>query len=368
MNTQSTGNREENAPRTSPATPYLPIGGVPVVAPGRTTASPETGEVAPGDRVLVDTTDAEALLADKARRKQIEDDLRRMGMSPAEVQLLLNADARSFDPTAAEMGQPARSAPIPPSSVPQPASAPSNVKAAANANAKSSMHSMQAFAAELMAQKAAAQTQAVRQVSLDLSPFRESSRDEIREAETLLRDAAMYRRKENFREAEAKVRAALQLVPKDAAALELFGDILQGVARTNEALAAYQRAKEADPKRSSAERKYGELLVLQQQWDMTDTEATRTSSRLGIILSLLFPGLGQFNNRDYIKGTVFLALDALCIYLLAFSPWGFGTKQHHGLSIGLIAPVVLTVVAYITALIDTISSQQSGTKGRGWNI
>ena len=364
MNTQSTGNREQNVSETPQTNPYFPIGGVPLATPGRSPGATSAGEVAPGDRILVDTTDAEALLADKARRKQIEDELRRLGMSDIEVRRLLDADARSFDPTAEEMGKTGKPATSPAPMMPLPTSTPTKPVSAS----KSTMQSMQAFAAELMAQKAAAQTQAVREVSLDLPPFRESSREEIREAETLLRDAAMFRRKENFREAEAKVRAALQLVPRDAAALELFGDILQGVARTNEALAAYQRAKEADPKRSSAERKYGELLVLQQQWDMTDTEEMRTSHRLAIMLSLLFPGMGQFNNRDYIKGVVFLALDALCIYLLAFSPWGFGDKHQHGLSVGLVLPVVLTVVVYVVALIDTSTSQQSGNKGKGWSI
>lgn len=338
-----------------------------------------------GDRTIVDTVDADALLADAQRRKKIESDLRGMGLSPIEVQRLLNADSHSFDTTQvlpsasnpATMGSNAASGtrPVPstqlPTSVPMP---PIPTTALPNPTAKTarpSMQSIQSFAAELMAQKAAQQVQAVREVNLDLPPFRESSQQEVRQAEPILRDAAMLRRKEKFREAEIKVREALQFVPKDAAALELLGDILQGVARTDEALAVYKRALDSDPKRSSAERKYGELLVLQQKWDMTDPEAMRGSSKLAMMLSLLLPGLGQFHNGEIGKGVFFLALDALCVYLLAYSPWGFGGAQgRHGLSISLIICITITVVVYVYALIDTNASKTGDGKkgGRGWDI
>lgn len=334
----------------------------------------------PEDRILIDSTDAEALLADKARRQKIEEDLRRMGMSPVEIQKLLNAQSRSFDPTPEERQQSTKPVPSPSlPTTPQPTAPPANslfgagpVSKASKAAAasRSSLQSMQSFAADLMAQKAAAQQQKIQEFSLDLPQFRESSRDEIRQSETLLRDAAMLRRKENFKAAEEKVRMAIQLVPKDAAALELLGDILQGVARTDEALAAYKRALEADPKRNSSERKYGELLFLQQKWDTTDTEAMRGSSRLATMLSLLLPGLGQFHNRDWAKGITFLCLDLLCFYLLAYSPWGFGNHSRHGIGIGLIVSLALTVVIYIVALVDTIRTPQQSNdhKGRGWNI
>ena len=228
--------------------------------------------------------------------------------------------------------------------------------------ARASMESMQAYAAELMAQKAAAQVQTVREVSLDLPPFRESSMQEMRQAEPLLRDAAMLRRKEKFRDAEIKAREALQFVPKDAAALELLGDIVQGVARIDEALALYKRALEADPKRSSAERKYGELLVLQQNWNAVDPEAVDRNPWFARLLSLLLPGLGQFHNGEIGKGVFFLGLDAVCFFLLR-SPFGFGT--HHPIGLSQIACIVLTVVVYIAALADTNVVVQTGSRQRG---
>ena len=323
------------------------------------------------DRTIVDTTDADALLADAQKRKQIEDELRRLGMSGLEVQRLLNADARSFDPTAAELPASAptgRGAGLPAPNLPPAAMLPVKPSPAAAKNAKGSMQSMQALAAELMAQKAASQVQAVREVTLDLPPFRESSSQEARQAEPLLRDAAMLRRREKFRDAEVKCREALQYVPKDAAALELLGDILQGVARVEEAMAVYKRALDADPKRSSAERKYGELLVLQQNWSTTDPEAMRSNSRFRLLLSLVLPGLGQFNNGEPAKGVMFLVLDALWIYLLFYSP--FGLQNKHRLSASLIVCIVFTLVVYVVAFVDAKQSTQSSGRrsGSGWDL
>lgn len=334
-------------------------------------AAPSVGNAAENieDRTLVDTADADALLADAARRKKIEADLRGMGMSPLEVQRLLNAQSRSFDPGVEDAPTPvARPAALPNVPLPTRPAPPANPKNKAQA----SMQSMQSLAAELMAQKAAAQVQAVREVSLDLPPFRASSMQEVQQAEPLLRDASMLRRREKYRDAEVKAREALQLVPKDAAALELLGDILQGVARVDEAMAVYKRALEADPKRASAERKYGELLVLQQNWDAADPEAMKGSSKLAVMLSLLLPGLGQFHNGEIGKGVFFLALDAVCTYLLAYSPFGFGGAHgHRSLSLGLILCISITVVIYIVALVDTVHAGKAGGAkrgGSGWEI
>src|SRR5579862_5558436 len=53
--------------------------------------------------------DADALLADAARRNKVEQDLRRLGMTPDEVKRLLNADANSTDPLKRPSGAPASS-------------------------------------------------------------------------------------------------------------------------------------------------------------------------------------------------------------------------------------------------------------------
>jgi tetratricopeptide (TPR) repeat protein len=171
-------------------------------------------------------------------------------------------------------------------------------------------------------------------------------------AEGILRDASMLRRKEKFRDAEAKAREAIALTPSDAAALELLGDILQGVGKVDEALAAYKRATEADAKRSSAERKYGDLLMRQQNWNFGDPEAAPPNRWLNSILSLCLPGVGQAINGDWVKAICFFALDLVCAFLLFYSPWAVAQKGSHAGPITL-ASFALTIVTYIVSFIDS---------------
>jgi tetratricopeptide (TPR) repeat protein len=256
---------------------------------------------------------ADVLQADAARRMKLEQDLIKMGMKAEEIRRLLDAKANTSDPDAgppgSNVGRGARampSMPLSPPAAPTGRAAVSQRRAAREAD----LHS---FAAELQSNAAAAQTRAIEAASQALPAFRESSAQEIRQAEQLLREASIARRREKFREAEAKCRDAIALVPKDAAALELLGDLLQGVARTEEALAAYRRALEADPKRASAERKYGDLLARQQNWNAIDPEAVPKNPLVATMLSLLLPGSGQIYNGEWIKGTIIMACAVLCV-------------------------------------------------------
>jgi tetratricopeptide (TPR) repeat protein len=248
---------------------------------------------------------AEAYLADQVRRKQLERDLIAMGMSAEEIKRLLAANSHTTEPTKEELQSRKPSMPLPPPT--KPASNPSLMrgKQKPNPNRVTEQH-LQSFAAELMAQRSEKQTQAVVEASKDLPEFRESSMEEKREGENLLREASLLRRREKFGEAEVKCRAALEKIPNDAPALELLGDILAGVARIDEALAAYKRATEADPKRTSAEKKYANLFGLQQEWGGVDPEAVQANPWVPTLLSALCPGLGQFANGDWIKGIVIL--------------------------------------------------------------
>lgn len=314
-----------------------------------TAASDSSTAPAASADYTTDSVDADVLLADVEKRSKIERELIARGMTPAEVRRLLNADAHSVDlpNTRANSRPSASNSPAGSSGIVQPA-APAQKSRVRNTDALS------VFAAQLISEKAAAQVDAIEAVELDLPDFRKSSVAEEQQASQILRDAALLRRQEKYKEAAVKCREALDLTPKDAAALELLGDLYQGVARTNEALAAYKRAVQADPKRSSAERKYGELLMQQHHWSTADPEAMPRHRGFAIILSLLMPGLGQIHNGEVPKGVFFLIGDAVCAYLLAWSPFGF-SGEHRGarLSVSLIASLALTVALYVIALIDT---------------
>lgn len=262
-------------------------------------------EDAPKPEEIAEKLSAEAYLADQERRKSLERDLIQMGMNAEEIKRLLAANSRSTEPTKEEVKPRKPSAPLPPPAKPAPTPSLMTGKQKPNPNRITEQH-LQSFAADLMAQRSEKQTQAVVEAAKDLPAFRESSMEEKREGENLLREASLLRRKEKYGEAEVKCRAALEKIPKDAPALELLGDILAGVAKIDEALAAYKRATEADPKRISAEKKYANLFGLQQEWGGVDPEAVQANPWVPTLLSALCPGLGQFANGDWIKGIVIL--------------------------------------------------------------
>jgi tetratricopeptide (TPR) repeat protein len=287
-------------------------------------------------------------ISDAEKRRRIEIEMTKLGLSPDEVRRLLNANAHTADVAPTALPKPTL---LPPASLP--ATAPKKGSDRVTAD------SLQAFAAQLKAEK-----DAVRQVSIttagrNLPAFRESSVQEVRAAESLLRDANMLRRREKFVDAEAKCREALELTPKDGSALEMLGDVLQGVARIDEALAAYKRALEADPRRTSAEKKYADLLMRQENWANYDPEASAPNVRFSVLLSLCLPGAGQFFYQSYVKGAVFLVLDVIVGSLLFFSPLGVADKHRHsGISVSLIALLAFTIVLYIAAVADTISESK----------
>jgi tetratricopeptide (TPR) repeat protein len=324
------------------------------IAPQAVAASPEPTQAVPAAIPV----SADALLADTERRQRLEMELAKMGMSPEEVRRLLEADATSTNPIAQSRPQSSPALPGMPATAPQKPARPTAA-------------TLQSFAAELMATKTAAQNRAIETAAKSLPAFRDSSPQEIRQSEVLLREASLLRRREKYRDAEIKCREALELVPKDAAGLELLGDILQGVARIDEALAAYKRASEADPKRISAEKKYGDLLVRQQDFGSVDYEAIPKNSFAAVLLSALLPGAGQLHNGDIGKGVFFLIATAVCVYLLGWSPWGFsGSFPHHGINMALMFCVILSGVVYVAAVADAnISAQANKKAGKdGWKV
>ncbi len=128
----------------------------------------------------------------------------------------------------------------------------------------------------------------------------------------------------------------------------MLGDILQGVGRVDEALAAYKRATEADAKRTAAERKYGDLLMRQQNWNFADPEAVAPNRWLNSIVSLL-PGVGQAFNGDWVKAIVFFVLDLICALMI----WLATKTDSHVPRTVMFAALAFAIVTYLAALMDS---------------
>lgn len=276
--------------------------------------------------------DAGAQESEAKRRERLQTELDRLGISAEEVRRLLGPD-----PAAGQSERPASSA--------------------------------EALAAQLLTEQAEARIQAIDRIDLGLPPPRQAAAQDKVRADQLLRDAALMRRREKYREAEAKCREAIAMNPGDASAWEMLGDILQGVARVDEALAAYRGALKADPKRAASERKFADLLMRQQNWAAPDPESVPAARWLAVLLSLVMPGAGQVYNGEVAKGIVLFLLEAACVWELAWSPWGF-VAARGGLRPGVVAPLVLAIVIYLGGMVD--ASLGAGRKQRasrtGWNV
>ncbi len=296
--------------------------------------------------------DADAMLADTDRRRRLEAELLARGMTPPEIQRLLNASSRTYD--ADLLPLPVPEAALPPAAASLPPASVSRKPDPKNAKARSQsvQSEMIQLAQQLQEKKTEIQEAAIVEASRDFPPFRESSLPEKIESESLQRDANLARKRGLYSEAEAKCRAALDLAPKDAGALELLGDIAQGVGRVDEALAAYRRAVQADSRRASAERKYGELITQQQNFEQYDPEAATRNPFVAVLLSALIPGAGQIYNGETGKGIFFLSVTALFTYLLGWSAFGF-TGRHRGGGFGNLSMlIVFALVTYIVCMTD----------------
>ncbi|MCX6359060.1 MAG: hypothetical protein NT029_04590 [Armatimonadetes bacterium] len=198
--------------------------------------------------------------------------------------------------------------------------------------------------------------------------WRESTDDEKQQADRLLLNANILRRRGDVRGAEGEVRAALQLVPGDAAALEMYGDLLQATGRVDDALAAYERSVKAGPGRAGAERKYAALSV--QQVPIPPglyNEAGPRGAHVAVLLSALMPGIGQLYLGDTSKGLLFLLLALVMVYLLGWTGIGWTSGLGPGPAFWPLA--VMAAVVYIFNLVDARASAGRQNKARsGWEV
>src|SRR5262245_45687259 len=109
-------------------------------------------------------------------------------------------------------------------------------------------------------------------------------------------------------EAEERCRAVLDQASEDPTALEMLGDLLRGRGQLEEAAELFQKAMAAAPNRPSPETKFAEItlelaerqrareiatLMLQHP---PSPERQRRNVGFALVLSSIFPGLGQFYN------------------------------------------------------------------------
>jgi len=198
----------------------------------------------------------------------------------------------------------------------------------------------------------------------------------------LLREAHFLRLRGQEEEAETRCRAALALAPEDPSALEMMGDLLRSRGQTESAAEFYKRALAAAPGLPSPEKKYAELaLELADRARLRDAanmllhdpvspQQQRRNVMTALFLSALFPGLGQFYNRDGLKGALLVVGSLICLVLggdqlmrlmlTIATTRPSGEVNSMGAWLGLLSGVL-----WIYAVIDAVVTAQRRNAGAG---
>jgi curved DNA-binding protein CbpA len=226
-----------------------------------------------------------------------------------------------------------------------------------------------ASAARITADALPPSTPYVPRPTISLPEPRESSAQERADADRTLTAANIARRRSNFREAETLCRQAVELVPGDAAALELYGDILQSTGRVDDAVLAYKRATEIDPARRSAEKKYGDLVLRQDRSIfMIRDEYVPGNANVAVLLSAVFPGAGQVYNGESLKGLAVVLAFLAMLYVIFYTRFGL-PHAREGIPTSLGISIAIAGIIYIYGVVDAnLIARRGRRRGTGWEV
>lgn len=153
---------------------------------------------------------------------------------------------------------------------------------------------------------------------------------------------------------------------------EIMGDELAERRKNNDAIAAYKRALELDPKNISAEKKHADLVFKAKAASMTfstsEFEAV-ASSRSTQIISMLIPGGGHLVNGEWIKGAAFLVAWIVGIVWVIATPNGLSGLTGLIRGGGDFNPLVLlalifSFIVWISAVVDAGATGKAAERRR----
>jgi tetratricopeptide (TPR) repeat protein len=202
-----------------------------------------------------------------------------------------------------------------------------------------------------------------------LPPPREATEEEREQADRLLTMANLARRRGNYVEAEQRCREAVEKNPSDASALELYGDILQAIGRVDDAVLAYDRARELDPNRPSAERKYADLVLQQNRSiELLSEEYIPRNPMVAVLMSSLLPGAGQMYNGQPVKGLLIAVGMLICVFVLGWTDYGLMAGLTF-ISPPLVFFLLLAGAIYIYAVVDAnVNARKGRRRSSGWEV
>ncbi len=195
----------------------------------------------------------------------------------------------------------------------------------------------------------------------DAAP-RELTGAELDKIEKLIQRYRLELNRGNKDIARQYLKEAQDIGPRSSLVLEAMGDDALSRRQTKEAAQHYKASLEADPKNSSVDRKYANLIF--------DTQAktaafqgsgleTAASNRSATILSIILPGLGQFVTSQPAKGAGFLLVYVASVVWFLVTPNGLAGiaamvsgRNDPKLNMVALIPLFIGLVTWLASMID----------------
>ncbi len=203
-------------------------------------------------------------------------------------------------------------------------------------------------------------------------PVREATAADLEEAENLIRQARVATMRGDRVQAGSLLEQAARLAPGSATVQEALGDEMSEQKRYKQALDHYDKAKKAAPGNVSLEKKHADAayhVFAAGQVYMSPISAAETaaSAKAAVVLSLLFPGLGQIVSGRVVTGIVQMAgwlASWVALYLVGFENLTIGVglqKARPGQEANMLAFVFLAtaVLFHLAAIFDAASRVDS---------
>lgn len=149
--------------------------------------------------------------------------------------------------------------------------------------------------------------------------------EQLEKAEKLLQRYHLEKTRGNPEIASQILKEAQALAPNASIVLEVLGDDAASRRQQKDAIEFYKRAKEADPKNASADRKHAEMVFTAQarMATLASTEfESVASARSASLFSVILPGLGHIVIGRVATGIGFMAVWILCVIGLIAIPDG----------------------------------------------
>lgn len=201
--------------------------------------------------------------------------------------------------------------------------------------------------------------------------------EQLREADSLIQRAMLEKRRGNRQAAADLMKQASEVAPGAPTVLEVLGDDCLERKLFEQAHAAYKQAHLADPSNASIERKYAQtsmagfsnlsfedrLRVSQSDNPFIQAGESYASPKVATLLSVLFPGLGQFVLGQTRKGVIIFALCISGAVLFAIL-----SRTNHGartLPMAAYFPLMIAIGAWIAGVIDASMNSRGKAKPQG---